>query len=271
MKHGDWATLWKHLATGDLMTSDDGTRAMVERWRRLARRLDEQPGSDPDPLLDFVLTRLDPGMTVLDIGAGVGRWTIPIAQKVASVTAMEPVPEMREILEERLARHGVTNVNIVDTPWLETEVEPHSAVVAVHSMYTSPDLVEFVRKMEATAKDRYLAMRVPAGDGIIGSLSELVRGEWHDSPNFIVGFNLLLEAGFHPRVLFEEQPVRVWNDPTVEDALARAKRHLHISDGSWDAQFRAVLESRLRRTGDGSYDWPDGMRSALCWWSADEA
>lgn len=269
MQHGDWAALWKQLATGDLMTGDEGTRAMVARWRRLARRLDEQPGSDPDPLLDFVLTRLRPGMTVLDIGAGVGRWTIPIAQKVASVTAMEPVPEMREILEERLARHGVTNVRVVDTPWLESEVEPHSAVVAVHSMYTSPNLVEFVEKMEATAKDRYLAMRVPAWNGVIGALSEMVRGEWHDSPNFIVGFNLLLEAGLYPRVLFEEQPVRVWNDPTIDAALERAKRHLHIPDGNWDAQLRSVLESRLERADDGSLDWPDGMRSALCWWSAD--
>lgn len=267
MRHGDWATLWRQLATADLMAGDEGTRAMVERWRRLARRLDEQPGSDPDPLLDFVVERLRPDMTVLDIGAGVGRWTVPIAQKVARVTAIEPVPEMREILEGRLARHSLTNVRIVKSSWMETEVEPHSAAVAVHSMYTSGDLMEFVSKMEATAPDRYLVMRVPAANGIAGALSELIRGQWHDSPNFVVGFNVLMEAGLFPGVLFEDQPVRVWNDATVDEALARAKRHLHVEGGEWDGQFREVLKRRLRAKPDGRLDWPDGMRSALCWWS----
>ena len=138
-------------------------------------------------------------------------------------------------------------------------------------MYTSPDLVVFVRKLHATAPDRYLAMRVPAGDGIIGALSELVRGEWHDSPNFVVGFNTLMEAGLYPRVLFEEQPVRVWNDATVNEALARAKRHLHIEGTEWDESIRAVLDERLRTNPAGGLDWPDGMRSALCWWSGDGA
>ena len=108
-------------------------------------------------------------------------------------------------------------------------------------------------------------MRIPAHDGVIGELSERFRGGWHDSPNFIVGYNLLLAAGFHPNVLMEPKPGRHWIDPTLDHAVARAKRHLHLDDAGHDAAIREILSRRLTFT-DGSYRWPDGMRSALIWW-----
>jgi hypothetical protein len=120
--------------------------------------------------------------------------------------------------------------------------------------------------MESSARRTCcLALRVPAHDGVIGELSALIHGRWHDSPNFIVGYNLLLAAGFHPNVLMEPTAVRHWTDPTVEVATARAKRHLRLADDRHDAVIREVLSRRLV-FGDGFWRWPDGMRSALIWW-----
>jgi SAM-dependent methyltransferase len=261
----DWAGLWRELASRDIQASEEGAAQMVERWRKVARRLDAEGGA-PDPLLDHILGRLTPEMTVLDIGAGIGRWTLPIARKVHRVTAIEPLQGMRTVLVERAAAHGITNVEVVDTPWLTTEVSSHDVAIAAHATYTTTDLLGFVRRMEASARRTcYLALRVPAHDGVIGELSECIQGRWHDSPNFIVGYNLLLSAGFHPNVLMEPKASRFWADSGVEDALARAKRHLHLDDDRHDATIREVLARRLVFA-DGAYRWPDGMRSALIWW-----
>jgi FkbM family methyltransferase len=262
----EWAESWRGLASRDLMASAEGEAQMIERWRKVARRLDSGEKQDPDPLLDFVLGRLGPEMTVLDIGAGIGRWTLPIAGRVRRVTAVEPLPEMRHVLLERVSSRDVTNLTIVAVPWMEAEVPPHDVAIAAHATYTTPDLVGFVRKMDASARRTcYLALRVPAHDGVIGELNQRIQGRWHDSPNFVVGYNLLLSAGFYPNVQMEPRPVRYWTDPTLEAALVRAKRHLRLTDAAHDAAIREILSRRLTFV-DGAYRWPDNMRSALIWW-----
>lgn len=266
MVQTEWSNRWRRLAAQDLMTGNVGEGQMVERWRELARRLDSGVEQRRDPILDFVLERLSPGMTVLDIGAGVGRWTIPLAEAARSVTAVEPVPGMQDVLRERLAGHGTGNVEVVAQSWLEAEVEPHDFAVAAYSMYTSPDLVAFAEKMEAQAT-RFcgLAMRLPAADGIIGELSERVHGDWHDSTNFIVGYNALLEAGFAPNVFIERAPVSYWTDDSLEGAVIRARRHLRLETREHDALIEETLRKRLTPSGEG-YRWPDWMRAALVWW-----
>ena len=263
----DWGRLWRELASRDLMGDAKGEEEMVERWRRMARRLDAGDAAKPDTLLDFLLQKLTPEMTVLDIGAGIGRWTLPIARAVRHVTAIEPLSGMREILRERAAGQGVRNLSLVAAPWMDAEVPPHDAAIAAHATYASADLLGFVRKMEASARRLcVLALRVPAHDGIINELCAKVRGEWHDSPNFIVGYNLLLAAGYYPHVLMEPQASRHWIDPTLEQAITRAKSHLRLGDDDrHDALIRQVLSSRLMAV-EGGFRWPDGMRSALVWW-----
>lgn len=262
----DWAALWRALATRDLQTGEEGAAQMVERWRGVARKLDSGDRPVPDPLLDHVLGGLAPETTVLDIGAGIGRWTLPMARKARRVTAVEPLQGMRQVLVERAAAQGITNLEVVELPWLVADVPPHDVAIAAHATYTTADLLGFVRKMASSARRTcYLALRVPAHDGVIGELCARIHGRWHDSPNFIVGYNLLLAAGFHPNVLMEPAAVRHWTDPTVEAATARAKRHLRLEDDRHDAVIHEVLSRRLVFA-DGIWRWPDGMRSALIWW-----
>jgi len=260
-----WENLWRDLAPQDVMASAEGEAHMVERWRRVAHRLDAGAGTEADPLLDDVRARLDPAASVVDIGAGIGRWTIPLAQAAARVTAIEPLAGMRTVLLERVSARGLTNVMVVDQPWMSVGIPRHDVALAVHATYTTPDLLGFVTKMETIAPVCYLVLRVPAHDGLIGALSALVHHQWHDSPNFIVAYNLLLAAGRYPDVLMEPAPTRHWQDPTLETAVMRAKRHLKLTDARHDEAIRTLLAQKLTLI-DGAYRWPDGMRSALIRW-----
>ncbi len=269
----DWANLWRELASRDLMGEAEGEAEMVERWRRMARRLDSGDSATPDVLLSVLLQQLTPDMTVLDIGAGIGRWTLPIAKAVRHVTAVEPLAGMREILQVRAGAQGIGNLSLVAAPWMEARVPPHDVAIAAHATYATPDLLGFVRKMEASARRMCaLVLRVPAHDGVINELCARVQGEWHDSPNFIVGYNLLLAAGYYPHVRMEPDVSRYWIDPTLEHAMSRARRHLHLVDDDQrhDTLIRETLSRRLRAVEDG-YRWPDGMRSALVWWDRKSA
>ncbi len=48
----------------------------------------------------------------LELGAGTGYFTVAIARRAATVLAVEPVPDMRRVLEQRCLREGLTNVRV---------------------------------------------------------------------------------------------------------------------------------------------------------------
>jgi len=71
--------------------------------RRLRAREDELIFGALDGLLRG-------GETVLDVGCGTGRYTLPLARRCERVVAFDSSPAMLEHLEARLGREGVSNV-----------------------------------------------------------------------------------------------------------------------------------------------------------------
>lgn len=91
---------------------------------RDTREAEEQP----DRMLDAL--KLRPGMTVADVGAGVGYTSVKIARRVGTkgtVLASDVQPEMLRMLRENTANLGVTNVR----PVLCTATDPKLPEAAV--------------------------------------------------------------------------------------------------------------------------------------------
>ena len=57
---------------------------------------------------------LNSNSTMLDIGAGPGSFTIPFAQYIKSVTAIEPSKGMVVVLKENAKEAGVENFNVIE-------------------------------------------------------------------------------------------------------------------------------------------------------------
>ena len=72
-------------------------------------RPDREAREQPDKVLDAL--KLTPDMTVADVGAGTGYFTVRIAKRVAKVYATDAQPEMIELLRKRVA--GAPNVEPV--------------------------------------------------------------------------------------------------------------------------------------------------------------
>ncbi len=258
----DWLELWRELAATTVARAQSSE--WVSRYKIHSRR---KTGERPDPLLDFVLQNINSRSTVLDIGAGNGRWTIPIAKVAKSVTAVEPSDTMLNILRQNMAEANLNNIQIVQAPWEEAVVEPHDIIVCVHAMYASQEFAAFIRKMGHHSKKRcYLAVRLPSHNGVICELSLSIYGHRHDSPNAVIAYNALYSMGIYANVLVEES-IHPWVNSTFEEAFARAKRHLHLeSSTTHDELIRDTLARRLTYV-ENLYIWPDGMRSALLWWN----
>jgi len=263
MKEIDWLELWCELVTRNTRPKTD--KRLVERYRAHSRKRTERL----DPLLEVVLKEMDERDAVIEIGPGTGRWTIPVAKRVRSVTAIEPSAGMVDILRENLNHAGFHNVEILSQTWEDASPSIHDAVMCSHGMYGSPDLAAFVRKMERFAhKSCWLALRLPPGNGIMAELSLKIHGCRHDSPDAVIAWNALYALGIHANVLVEEG-MENWVNDTLDDAFSRAKRHLRLETD--ETKYDDLIYSTLRRRlslSNGVYIWPDGMRSALLRWSS---
>jgi hypothetical protein len=99
-----------------------------------------------------------------------------------------------------------------------------------------------------------------------------VWGQPHDSPNFQVGYNAMLQMGLFSNVLMEDTGLwEPWTNSSLEEALAEVRRRLGLSDveHSDHDEFPEDLLRRWLTWRDGQYVWPPGVQSALVYWEVE--
>ena len=102
MTDTDYAKLWHDLVERFREEPAESEVRMMARWGKRARGRDftevKRRRDRDDPLMRFVLGRLEREDTVLDVGAGIGRWSIPMAMRCSKVTALDKLGGMLDIL-----------------------------------------------------------------------------------------------------------------------------------------------------------------------------
>ncbi|MEA1895852.1 MAG: class I SAM-dependent methyltransferase [Euryarchaeota archaeon] len=109
---------------------------------------------------------LDENSRVLEIGAGPGTLTIPLATKVEQVVVIESSEVAVRSLNKNLDDRNLKNVEIVNENWMDAgEREPGGSfdlVVCSHFLWQMKYLEKHLEKME-TASRKYCAVIQPAG------------------------------------------------------------------------------------------------------------
>ncbi len=271
----DWASLWRELVLGPGWNGEgECPRGDTEEvWRRKSRAIDghaRRKAAARDPIRDLVLSRVDRDTTVLDIGAGTGKWVVPLAPRVRHVTALDPSPTMLAVLRENVAAGRLENVRIVEGSWPETDVEPHDVTICSHAVYGVPDLKGFVRRMvEVTRRTCFLVLKAPLRQALMAEAARHVWGRPYDGPCFAVAYNVLLEMDIVGSVLADPDLWEPWTHSSLDEALTEAKRRLRIRETSrYDGYLMGLLREQLVLK-DGRYVWPRSLRSVLVYWDVE--
>ena len=129
----------------------DPSPPILDHWQGLADNFRSDPARVGDPLVDGLLARLRSNHVVIDVGAGAGRLTFPMALRCTCVIAVEPSGSMSSALLDEANRYGINNVKLIQTHWETTEVDAADVVLCAHVVYTCGDIESFVRKLDANA------------------------------------------------------------------------------------------------------------------------
>jgi SAM-dependent methyltransferase len=90
--------------------------------------------------------------TWLDIGAGGGRYSLPLALLVNKVIAIEPSAAMRARLLEGMKEHAIANIRIVDGRWPLADPPAADVSLISHVGYDIEYIGPFLEAMEAASR-----------------------------------------------------------------------------------------------------------------------
>ncbi|NQE54098.1 Ribosomal RNA small subunit methyltransferase A [ANME-1 cluster archaeon GoMg3.2] len=164
MEEIDWPGMWRKA----LEESSWGQRAVKpEYWDG---RVDQFEGViKQSNRVEMILSRIviEQDYTILDIGAGPGTVTIPLAKAAEALTAIEPSAGMLTRLTENASKEEVSNIRCIGKKWEDVErgkdidAGEYDVVLASYSIVMK-EIRSTLLKMNDVAK-RYVYIFTGAG------------------------------------------------------------------------------------------------------------
>lgn len=246
-----------------------------DHYAPVANRFRVDPRRTDDSSLDALLTLARPDETWLDIGAGGGRYALPLALAVREVIAVDPSPGMLGVLREGMAEHDIRNVRVVEGRWpaaADPSIEADVSFIA-HVGYDVEQIGSFLDGMERSARRMCVAMLFwrrptwamdrlwPAVHGVERALLPAMREM----------VTLLMARGRPVQVTIVEQAPNAFE--SVKQVLGLARHQTWVRPGSEaDQRLEAAIRERLvERDGRLAFDWTPSYLGLVTWTPSSEA
>ncbi len=276
----DYVERWRQIVAARRQQHDAACmaqgRTTDDYWARRAagyRKFVQGESGGGDPLLPCLLRHLQPEDTVLDVGAGTGRHTLPLAHHAQRVIAIDPSPTMLGFLREDAAAQQLSNIEVIEGAWPDAAAQAPSAeiVLSAHVLYPIEDIVPFLRALDERAGRLcflHLMVQQPWFDQL--GLWEAVHGEpRRPQPTYIDVVNVLHQLGCYANVeVAWVETARTFDG--LEDAIERFSDTVAAGDDPARMQgLREALTKRLEPIEDGRlafrlHHYP----LATVWWEA---
>lgn len=181
-----------------------GRADSAKRWDKAAPRFGRE--SDKSSYVHRFVDLVEPlpGETVIDVGAGTGAVTLPLASAGHSVTAIDFSLGMLEVLQERASEAGGTGIRTVQAAWEDDwsarGVEPADIVVASRSIIVA-DLEQALIRIDEFAKRR-ACITIPY-DGSPRHDARIFDALGREQPrryDLLYALGILLSRGHRPEV-----------------------------------------------------------------------
>lgn len=169
--------------------------------------------------------------TVLDVGAGPGRFTLALAPHVAAVTAVDPSKGMLDICRRQARAQRLANVSCVHGRWEEVDVAPADVALSSYVLPLIADAPRFLRKLDEAATQRaFLYLGAFSLDAVMDPLWRHFHGlPRKPGPTYLDAVDVLRELGLAPTVEVVEVPSRA-RFKTVAEAAKDYRDQLCVPD-----------------------------------------
>ena len=238
-------------------------REQAERFREAPERADfyapvaqvfaADPRRTDEPALDLLRAMVQSADTWLDIGAGGGRYALPIALAAREVIAVDVSEAMLKVLQDGAARNGIENVRIIRSRWPAEEPIAADVSLISHVGYDIEEFGPFLDAMEAATRRTCVAVLLAESPAQVAArFWPRIHGEEREPLPALAEFlSLLLARGRFFDLRMFSRPTQGY--ATVDAAAAFFRQQLFIEPGGEkDKQLQQILASELEER-DGRY------------------
>lgn len=272
----DWLAIWGAMYDAERQQAEraiapgferaaDHWAPHAQRFAAVARRVPQ-----PDSFMRFLLPHLRPDDTLLDIGAGTGRYVPLLARGAARVLAVEPSASMRERIAQRVEEERLANVDLIGAAWPLPEAPVCDLAIAAHVLYGVREIGPFLLQMRAAARRAcFLLLGVRQPSFYISPFWERLYGQPRlPLPAALECLNVLFQLGIPANLtLIPSNSQSVFADE--QEALEGLRLRLYLAPGpASEAALRPLIDELLERDEQGRLA-PRGQpsHSAVIWWS----
>ncbi len=206
--------------------------------------------------------------TAMDVGAGCGALTIPLARVLEKVCALEPSAAMLDILRREAEGLSLNNIESVQGKWGEKETGKYDLLLCANVPGITDDPRNVAGPMAAAA-EKYVVLVQGAGrDRDKFYFKELYpmlcREEFPPRPDYMDFYAGLHELGICANVrIIEYDFDQPFDD--IGEAVAFWKSYLPPFPSEMDETLRKYLEGKLEWSG-GELWARMPKKSAVIWW-----
>ena len=245
-----------------------------DHYRPLASMFRADPRRTDDQVLDALLAIAQPSDTWIDVGAGAGRFSLPLALHVQSVVAVEPSRAMRSEFANLQLEHGISNVELRDDRWPSDDpalTDIGDVALISHVAYDIEPIGGFLDTLERSARRECVAVLFDSSpSALFWQVWPEIHGE--DQVQLPGGneFIALLEARGADVDVSEigSGPDRQrFRFDSVEAAMDWARRRLWLAENSVKLPALHDAVTALLIEQDGAWTLPDRPTQMLIRWS----
>ena len=245
-----------------------------DHYRPLASMFRADPHRTDDEVLEALLAIAQASDTWIDVGAGAGRFSLPLALSVQSVIAVEPSGAMREEFANLQIEHGITNVELRKDRWPSDDpalTDIGDVALISHVAYDIEPIDAFLDTLERSARRECVAVlfdRTPSA--MFWQVWPAIHGEDQvqlpGGNEFIallqargadVETSMIVPRGERPRFVFA----------TLDDAVEWARRRLWLAEDTAKLPTLERSVQALLSEVDGGWTLPDRPEQMLIRWS----
>lgn len=223
-----------------------------QRADRFAARMND--GGADESLVAPLRQAVRPSDTVIDVGAGTGRFALALAPHVAEVIAVDPSGGMLDRLRGFAAERGLTNVRCEQGPWPEVDVGAADVVVCGYVLPVIADVAPFVRALDAAAiRQAFVLLSGTLPDVLHAPFWQHFHGRPRaQAPTYLDAAAVLAEHDLPADVEIVETPVRA-RFADLDEAVADFRDNLLLPEtDDVIAALTSMLSAWLADDGAGS-------------------
>jgi len=221
-----------------------------------ARRFSVAVGAtaERDPLFARLRWATGRRSTVVDVGAGTGRFTLALAPRVDEIVAVDASRAMLAVLRRAARQQGATNVRVVEGRWEDVELGALAPADVVVCSYVLPLIAEaepFLARMDATCRHRaFVYLNAMSSDALVDPFWRHFHGApRRAAPTYLDAAAILTDLGVEPDVEVVEVPTRT-RFPDLRAAARSYAEALVLPDTpAVRAELRSLLSGWLVEDG----------------------